>query len=69
MRSLANQTKHLNDTDFPRLNVVIKSVLNPEMIDAKFSTNTDDEKIVFYDAFPKTYNQMFDKTKTIEEHL
>jgi hypothetical protein len=69
MRSLANKTKNLNDTNFPRLNVVIKSVLNPEIIDAKFSINSDDEKVVFYDAFPKTYNQMFDKTKSIEEHL
>jgi len=51
---LKNKTKDDNsESNFPRLQLALNSLKNPDLIDSKFATENEDDKKIFYKAFKK----------------
>ena len=48
---------------------MLKSLKKPDLIDSKFATNNEEDKNIFFSAFPKEAKEIFDQTRSIEEHL
>jgi len=54
IKLLKNRTQNDNsEPNFPRLQLALDSLKHPDLIDSKFATDSDDDKKIFYKAFPK----------------